>query len=158
MRRKATTAFLVLLLGILSTSVSVAFQDYRVESVQPNGLPMITYPLYLLGIYLGLLGIGMLVFGVIFMFTPVTSTGFRRAAASSALVAAGVPLILLSTTGIIVNYSEWGTHFCTNPQPDPVCGSIFWITVEFVGIGAAGVASIVTGLYLRPRSSDSFGQ
>jgi hypothetical protein len=148
-RANFATSLLVLVLGVVSFLVSFSLENYRVERVQPNGLPAITYPLYLTGFILSLLGIGMLFFAVLFMVSPVASLGFRRAAATSALMAAGVPWIFLSASGVLVNYSEWGTHFCTSPQPDPVCGSIVWAMADFSVAGVVGVALIVTGVYLR---------
>lgn len=153
--RTKRVTYLVLILGVVLLLVSFPFENYRVESVQSNGLPMISYPLYLAGFYSALLGIGMVVFGVVFMFSPVALMGFRRAVAGSALIAAGVPSILLSTFGVLASYLEWEEHSCGAPGQDPVCVSDLWGIVDFAVIGVVGVTLIVAGVYLRRRRRDS---
>jgi len=110
---------------------------------------MITYPLWGLAIILQLVGFGLVVFGILFIFAPLASMGFRSAAVSSALVGIGVPLIALSVYGALGNYSEWGVHFCTNPQPYPVCNSILWLIADFVSIGLVGALLLIAGFYVR---------
>ncbi len=74
----------------------------------------------------------------------------------SALTAGGVPLILLSIYAAIGNCFELGLHSCGTPQSDPVCGSIFWLIVDFAVIGVVDVAVTVTGVYLRVHRRKSF--
>jgi hypothetical protein len=150
-RSTVTTSILVLILGVALFLLSFPLENYRVESAQPNGLSMITYPLDLIGFILALLGIGMVVFGLVFMSAPVAGAESRRAVLSSALVGAGAPLIFLSIFGALANYTELDVHFCTSLQPEPVCGSIVWIIVDFAVIGVAGTALIVMGAFLRLR-------
>ena len=154
---KTTILRLTPLFGILSFLVSFPLQNFRVESVQPNGLPEISYPLGLHALVLQLLGIGLIAFGVLFILSPVPSLGFRRATGSSALVAGGVPLLALSGFVVLANYSEWQGPPCGGTLTYPVCSSILrWIT-DFVGIGLVGVVLLGLGLYLRFRRSPRLG-
>ena len=138
-RASVTVSLLVLIRGIASFLASFLLEEYRVKSVQPNGLLVITHPLYLGGFALGLPGIGMVIFGNHLHTHPVRIRGIRRAVFGSALTAGGVPLILLSIYAAIGNCFELGLHSCGTPQSDPVCGSIFWLIVDFAVIGVVSV-------------------
>lgn len=63
----------------------------------------------------------------------------------------GLLVVIVSTFGIVGNYEELGVHFCSNPQPYPVCGSILWLIVELALIASIGVAMVVVGLYVASR-------
>ncbi len=67
----------------------------------------------------------------------------------------GLFVATISSIGIVGNYEEWGVHFCSNPQPYPVCGSIFWLIVELALITSVGVAMVVIGLYVASREEKS---
>ena len=86
------------------------------------------------------------------MLTPIRMRGIRRAVFGSALTVGDVLLILLLIYAAIGNCFELRLHSCRILQPDPVCGSIFWLVVDFV-IGAVGVAVTVTRVY--PQSIDA---
>lgn len=143
------------LLGILAFLIAAPLQNFRVETVQPNGLPQISYPLWGLGIAAQLSGLGLLVFGLLFNFSPIRLIGLRRAVGSSILFAAGTTLLVLSGFGILGNSFEWGVHFCSEPQPYPVCGSIFWLILEFLVLASIGVAFVFAGFYVRLRNRET---
>lgn len=147
------------LFGILAFFIGIPLQNFRVETVQSNGLPYIYYPLWGLGIVAQLLGLGLIIFGVLFNFSPVRLMGVRRAVTSSVLVAAGATLVVPSGLGIWVNYEyEWGVHFCSEPQPYPVCGSIFWLIVEFSVLALIGVSLVLSGRARGSKKVSSAGQ
>ena len=139
------------LLGILSFLASFPLQNFRVESVQSNGLPEITYPLGLYALVLQLLGIGLVAFGAVFILSPIHSLGFRKATVSSAFVAGGVPLLALSGFVVLVNYSEWWGPPCGGTLAYPVCSSILWWIAGFVGIGLVGLLLVIIGFHIRFR-------
>jgi hypothetical protein len=67
----------------------------------------------------------------------------------------GLLVVIVSTFGMADNYEELGVHFCSNPQPNPVCGSILRLIVELALIASIGVAMVVVGLYLASREEKS---
>ena len=75
----------------------------------------------------------------------------RKLVIGSGIGLVGLFVVVISLFGILGNYDELGAHFCSNPHPYPVCGSIVWLIVEFVAIGFVGVAMVVAGLYLATR-------
>ncbi len=64
----------------------------------------------------------------------------------------GLLVVIISLLGTFVNYSEWGVHFCSVPEPYPICGYLLWIVVGFASLGLMGAASVAGGLYLLTRS------
>ncbi len=71
-----------------------------------------------------------------------------RVIAGSVLGLLGIFVVIISSLGIVGNYEELGVHFCSNPQPYPVCSSILWLIVELALIAVVGIAMVVGGLYI----------
>lgn len=66
------------------------------------------------------------------------------------LVPVGAMVAIISSLGVLINYQEWGDHSCRGPQPvDPICGSIFWLIVEFLILALIGAGLVVVGLGVR---------
>ncbi len=138
-------------LGILTFLIAMPLQNFRVETVQSNGLPQIDYPLGGIGIAIELLGLGLLVFGILFNFSPIRLIGVRRAVSTSILFAAGMISMVFSGYGLLGNFSEWEVHSCLIPQPYPVCSSILWLILDFSVLASIGVALVLAG-FVRLRN------
>ena len=68
-----------------------------------------------------------------------------KAVAGLIAVAGGTMLGSISVLGAVVNHDEWEVHFCSDVQPYPVCGSIFWGIVGFIILALLGAFLIVAG-------------
>lgn len=121
-------------LGFLMFMESFPLENYRVVSIQLNGLPTISYPLIYAATLLQSFGIGLVVFGLGFVFTPYDSSTIRKTTLSSAFIGTGAPFFWLSAIGFSANLGE---H------------SPLWSTVVFGSMALAGVSLIVAGLYIR---------
>jgi uncharacterized membrane protein YgaE (UPF0421/DUF939 family) len=69
------------------------------------------------------------------------------------LVPVGAIVAIISSFGVLVNYSEWGDHSCWGPQPVyPICGSIFWLVFWLIlALIGAGLAFIGLGVKLPSK-------
>ena len=63
----------------------------------------------------------------------------------------GLLVAIVLSLGVVGNYGEWGVHDCFNPDPYPVCGSIFWLIMEFVAVILAGIALVVAGFRVATK-------
>ncbi len=62
-------------------------------------------------------------------------------------------MAIISGLGIVGNYFELDAHSCWGPQPVyPVCGSIYWLIVEFFILASIGVVLVIVGLGVRLQS------
>lgn len=120
--------------GFLMFMESFLLDNYRIASIQLNGLPTISYPLIYAATLLQSFGIGLVVFGLDFGFTVYDPTTIRKTVQSSAFIGAGVPFIWLSAIGLLANL---GKH------------SPLWSTLVFGSMGLVGTSLIVAGLYKR---------
>lgn len=74
------------------------------------------------------------------------------------LVPIGAMVAIISGFGVLVSYSDWGDQSCGGPQPVyPVCGSIFWLIVEFLILALIGAGLIVFGLGVKLPSKKKPG-
>ena len=80
-----------------------------------------------------------------------------RVIAGSLLGLIGIFVVIISSLGIVGNYEELGVHFCSNPQPYPVCSSILWLIAELALIVVLGIAMVVAGLHLASKKEEAKG-
>ena len=80
--------------------------------------------------------------------------GLKRTVFGSVIGLLGLLVVTDSVLGILGNLEEWGAHFCSSPQPYPVCASIVWLIAELGGVASLGVAMVVVGLYLAAGKAE----